>query len=199
MTFSASADDEYIVLNLQDIIDEKGSDFAVDCLNRYYCPLDSDIESFARTKAIDFSEQAIARTYLVFQGGPTRLVGMIALAQKSLSIPLASLRGKRRTLLRRFGKHNEQTNSYDIPLILIAQLGKNYRSGMNELITGNQLLSIACKIVQQAQRLIGGKLAFLECKPEAKLIDFYARNGFVQFTPDQPYGDNSLIQMIKHL
>ena len=184
MTFSASADDEYIVLNLQDIIDEKGSDFAVDCLNRYYCPLDSDIESFARTKAIDFSEQAIARTYLVFQGGPTRLVGMIALAQKSLSIPLASLRGKRRTLLRRFGKHNEQTNSYD---------------GMNELITGNQLLSIACKIVQQAQRLIGGKLAFLECKPEAKLIDFYARNGFVQFTPDQPYGDNSLIQMIKHL
>ena len=199
MPFSVSADDEYVILNLQDIIDREGSDFAVDCLSGYRCPLDSDIEKFARTKAVDFSKRAIARTYLVFRNDPTCLVGIIALAQKSLSIPLASLSGKRKALLKRFGKHNEQTNSYDIPLILIAQLGKNFHNGMNELITGDQLLSIACRIVRQAQRIIGGKLAFLECKPEAKLIDFYDRNGFVRFIPDQPYGDNDLIQMIKYL
>lgn len=199
MTFSGSSSSEYSVLNLQDIIDGKGVTFAVNCLSRYHCPLDSDIENFVQAKAIDFSQQAIARTYLVFQSSPDHLVGIIALAQKSLSIPLENLSSKPKALLKRFGKHNEHTDSYDIPLILIAQLGKNFRDGMNGLITGDELLATACQIVQQAQRIIGGKLAFLECKPEDKLIDFYTRNGFVQFTPDHENRDNGLIQLIKHL
>lgn len=152
---------------------------------------------FAKSSAINFSKQAIARTHFVFRESASQLVGIIALTQKSLSIPDACLSGKPRRLLQRLGKFDERSREYSIPLTLIAQLGKNYQDGMDSLISGNQLLNIACDLVRQAQRIIGGKLAYLECKPVDKLIDFYNCNGFVQFVPDEETKDRNLIRWIK--
>lgn len=197
MRSSKISSPEFVVLNLQDLLDKENGSLAEQILNQYHCPLDSDIEMFAKNNAINFSKQAIARTHLVFRENASQLVGIIALTQKSLSIPDACLSGKPRRLLQRFGKFDERSREYSIPLTLIAQLGKNYQDGMNSLISGNQLLSIACDLVRQAQRIIGGKLAYLECKPVDKLIDFYNSNGFVQFVPDEDARDGKLIQWIK--
>ena len=61
---------------------------------------------------------------------------------------------------------------------LIAQLGKNYHEGMNHLITGDELLCLACEKISRIQLDLGGRFVYVECEDKPKLIDFYAANGF---------------------
>lgn len=63
---------------------------------------------------------------------------------------------------------------------MIAQLGKNFSDGYNELITGDELLKLALDSVAEVQMKIGGKLAYIECEDKPVLIEFYRRNGFVE-------------------
>ena len=72
-------------------------------------------------------------------------------------------------------------NKYIVSAPLIGQLGKNYTNDYNALITGDELLNIACDTVKEAQRLIGGRLVYLECENIPSLINFYQRNGFFNF------------------
>jgi len=89
---------------------------------------------------------------------------------------------------------------------LIAQLSKNYANGHNRLITGDELLRIACNKVAQAQEMIGGKIVYLECEDKPNLIQFYESNGFVNFGQRTLDRDETevlsgkyLIQMLKYL
>lgn len=88
---------------------------------------------------------------------------------------------------------------------LIAQLGKNYRNGYNELITGDELLQIACQKVQRTQLELGGKFVYLECEDKQVLKRFYQRNGFCIFDSrrldaDERHLDGEcLLQLIKYL
>ncbi|ERJ00833.1 hypothetical protein HMPREF0262_00422 [Clostridium sp. ATCC 29733] len=89
---------------------------------------------------------------------------------------------------------------------LIGQLGKNFKDNANSLITGDELLKMACDKVAQAQEIIGGKIVYLECEDKLRLMDFYDRNGFVKFgsrvldddEKDSIYGDH-LLQMLRYL
>ena len=71
---------------------------------------------------------------------------------------------------------------YDIPAPLIGQLAKNFSHGYNSLITGDELLKMACDRVRIAQMIIGGKIVYLECENKPALIEFYKRNGFIAFS-----------------
>ena len=74
--------------NLRTLLDAIGEDMTQAILSDFSCPLNADVESFLRQKAILFSKQRIATTYLVFhsfQGAPV-LVGYYALANKSVVI-----------------------------------------------------------------------------------------------------------------
>ena len=64
---------------------------------------------------------------------------------------------------------------------LIAQLGKNYDNGCEKLITGDELLKMALDKIRLAQRIIGGKVVYVECEDVDFLKDFYQSNGFVVF------------------
>ena len=64
---------------------------------------------------------------------------------------------------------------------LIAQLGKNFKDGANEKITGEQLLHAAVDTIKELQYMAGGMVIFLEAEDNDKLMHFYDKNGFKQF------------------
>ena len=89
---------------------------------------------------------------------------------------------------------------------LIAQLGKNFSNSYNILITGDELLKLACDTVREGQKAFGGKFVYLECEDKTKLTEFYGDNGFVNFNNrplDKDEKDDLsgeyLVQMIKFL
>ena len=91
-----------------------------------------------------------------------------------------------------------------IPAPLIAQLGKNFQDGLNRLISGDELLKMAIERVAIVQEQIGGKVVYLECEDNAKLVQFYESNGFVTFGKREVdkeevalMGGNYLLQMLK--
>ena len=88
---------------------------------------------------------------------------------------------------------------------LIGQLAKNYANGVDALISGDALLRLECNIVQEAQRMIGGKMVYLECENSSGLKNFYKENGFVEFGNRELDADEigliktkNLTQMIKY-
>lgn len=89
---------------------------------------------------------------------------------------------------------------------LIGQLSKNFFDNYNELITGDELLKLACDKVKVIQGEIGGRIVYLECEDDPKLIDFYSSNGFVKFGKRKLDRDELglmqgeyLVQMLKYL
>lgn len=89
---------------------------------------------------------------------------------------------------------------------LIAQLGKNYLNGYNKLITGDELLQLACDEISMVLKNVGGKVVYLECEPIEKLKSFYINNGFKIFNIRQMdrdevelTGGKLYLQMLKYM
>ena len=193
---------------LRDMIQVRGEADVQAELSEFSCPLNKDIEYFIHHKAIEFSKQGIASTHLVYVSYREKpvLVGYYALANKTVTIKSNSIKSKSwRSRISKFAVYNPTLKSYIGAMPLIGQLGKNYANGHNKLITGDQLLTIACEKVQSVQLVLGGKLVYLECEDNDKLIDFYTRNGFWEFGRRNLGGDEIdndgkgyLLQMIKY-
>lgn len=83
-----------------------------------------------------------------------------------------------------------------MPIPLIAQLGKNDK--YSDLISGEQLLTLACDRVKQAQKIIGGKMVYIECASNPKLHSFYSTNGFTEFGQREANDNLPLVQMVKY-
>ncbi|MGN1097526.1 MAG: N-acetyltransferase [Clostridia bacterium] len=198
----------YIQVNLQNLIDEKGEDFAKQIISGYSCPLNDDVSYFLKNKAIEFSKQSLSRTFLVFASYKREpvLVGYYTLANKFIHIDKNSLSSKLRKKISKFAQYDCQLHKYTLSAPLIAQLGKNYANGYNEQITGDELLKLACDKVREIQCAIGGKIVYLECEDNEKLTEFYAENGFVNFgkrkldhEETEKMDGRYLIQMLRYL
>lgn len=201
----------YRIVNLKSLVEEMGEDFAKSIISDFSCPLNPDVEAFLSKKAISFSRQGWAQTHLVFASYQSewKLVGYFALANKYIRISAKQLgksTGSIRRRISKFATYDSALKAYILAAPLIAQLGKNYNHGYNELISGDELLEEACKKIQRLQLDIGGKFAYLECEDKPALIDFYARNGFCEF--DTRLLDNDeietlhgeyLVQMLKYI
>ena len=177
----------YNQINLQDLLEVKfdnetsGEDKAKEIISTFSCPLNPDIENFIHNKAIDFSKQSIAKTHLVFSSykGSVVLVGYYALAaNKGFVVSTKNLSKEKRRRFSKFGTYDKDLKQLFISAPLIAQLGKNYTNGYNKLISGADLLKLACDKIEIFQREIGGKIIYLECEDNAKLVQFYEDNGF---------------------
>ena len=57
---------DYMVFNLLELLDIYGEDTLSDILSNFIYPQNTDVENFIQTKAISFSQQRLAMTYLVF-------------------------------------------------------------------------------------------------------------------------------------
>lgn len=106
----------------------------------------------------------------------------------------------------KFGQFDQTVQKYTISAPLIGQLGKNYAHGYNKLISGDELLKLALDKIREMQNIVGGKIVYLECEEKEPLLEFYSRNGFVNFglraldrdETDKLSGE-SLVQMLRYM
>jgi hypothetical protein len=193
--------------NLRDLLAELGEERTSEILSAFECPLNPDVQSFLREKAILFSKHGYASTYLVFASyqGSVVLIGYYALAMKAVVIKGSLLSSQWRGRLRRFAFYDSDLKQFTLSLPLIGQLGKNYAHHYDRLISGDDLLGIACETVREIQLMSSGKMVYLECEDVLPLTSFYERNGFFRFANRNLDGDERdlsqtpyLVQMIKY-
>lgn len=156
----------YKEVRLIDLVDEIGEDEVQNLLADYSCPLNLDVEDFLRNKAVLFAKQGYAQTFLIYasyQGSPT-LAGYYALANKSITVPAKNLNRKWRSRIKRFAKYDDDLKCYPISLPLIGQIGKNFTRNAERLISGNEILEMACNRVKAALAVLGGKWFILNAK-----------------------------------
>lgn len=198
----------YIQVNLNNMLKELGENRVKDILSDFVCPLNHDIEYFLHNKAIEFAKQGLARTHLVFASYKDEpvLVGYFTLAIKSFTLKKNALSNGMRKRIAKFGQYNKELERYIIPAPLIGQLGKNFANGYNKLISGDELLEMACQKVTLFQLALGGKIVYLECEDKPILLEFYERNGFIPFGKRELDKDESdlmegkyLIQLLKYM
>lgn len=199
----------YSILSLSDIIDEKGEDFCREILSFFSCPPNPDVEKFlTKRSAIDFAKQSIAQTFLVYASyrGKNVLCGYFTIANKYIVVGSHSVSKTTARRLRKFAMPNISDDNLVIMAPLIAQLGKNYMNDYRKRITGDELLKMAIDKVSAAQRIIGGKVVYVECEDIDILKKFYEDNGFVIFgkrrLDKEERGEmngSHLIQLLKYL
>ena len=201
----------YNIINLRDITDKIQIEEIKKIIATFSCPYNVDVENFLKFKAVEFSKQSISSTYLVFASYKKYpvLVGYFAIAQKYFHINLnqkGAIGSNLRRRIRKFAMYDDELQRHIVVSPLIGQLGKNYHNDYNTLITGSELLTIACNIVREGQRILGGKLVYLECEDVPSLLRFYRENGFIDFGKRELDGDERnqvkgqyLIQMLRYL
>ncbi|MGM0169664.1 hypothetical protein IGI39_003980 [Enterococcus sp. AZ135] len=144
-----------------------------------------DVESFLHSKAIQFEDAGISRTYLVFYTQDDSetvpfFAGYFSIANKSLNVTKKNFEklsnSQKRTLLG--SGHRTNKNNYSASSMLLGQLGKNYTNHEDLKITGRDILAIAYGTIKQVYRMLGGKILWLECEDIPKVRKFYEKNGF---------------------
>ena len=78
------------IVNLLDLIEGGEEEALNNILAEFSCPYNEDVENFLKEKAVAFSKQRIAATYLVFKQykGEDVVVGYFSIAQKYFHIDL---------------------------------------------------------------------------------------------------------------
>ena len=154
-------------------------------LSYFSCPKNSDVENFLKYNAIDFTKKNQSVTYLIFPVDEALPAGYFTIAVKTLTISLDDIASKtQQKKIERVCKLDKNNRSYTMPAYLIAQLGKNFNSGMNDKISGSELLSAALEIIKRLQYLAGGMVAFVEAENNISLLNFYEQNGFKTIEPN---------------
>lgn len=203
-----NSNQEYKIVNLSYMVSELGEEKCKEILSKFCCPKNRDVQEFINIKAIEFAKQSLSATHLVVKviDKKLKILGYFTLANKTLSIKNNILSKSYKRRIRKFATIDEDTHTYMLSAILIAQLGKNYTDNLNKHITGDTLLYLACNKVKEAQLDIGGKVVYLECEDKKILKDFYERNGFIYFGKRQLDKDETgkisgkyLLQYLKYL
>ena len=99
---------------------------------------------------------------------------------------------------------DEASHSYSLSAYLIAQIGKNYTEGLNNRITGKELLELAIAQVKDLQYQTGGMVIFLEAEDKEPLMKFYRdENNFKMFSTRESKSavnePHTLVQLLKTL
>ncbi len=198
---------KYTVFNIREYLNGQdnglGEDDLLQILSEFSCEKNPDVEKFAKEQSIEFAKKQQSVTYLVFSTKDAEFVGYFAITIKPITINVEPFSNTAKRKLARVSELNEQNHTYNLAAYLIAQLGKNYHNGANEHITGEELLGLAIKHVQQLQYLAGGMVVFLETSNEEKLLSFYKDKGFQQFdsrlSESAGREPHELIQLLKIL
>ena len=195
------------IVNLKILIEEIGEEPVKELLSNFSCPLNKDVEIFLKQKAIEFSKQGLSQTHLVFASykGNPEIVGYFCLANKYITVQREKLSKTLRKRISKFSVLDQSVGYYCLSSPLIAQLGKNFKNGIDILISGDELLQMACDKVSRIQLDLGGRFAYLECEDKPKLIEFCLSNGFCEFDRrpldrDETNIDGEyLVQMLKYI
>lgn len=147
------------IVNLSDVLGKPGEEKVFSILSGFSCPPNQDVETFLREKAVLFAQNSFSQTHLIFSPykGESVLVAYFTLANKYMIVKNDAIRSNSmRRRLGRFASYDKELRQFVIPAPLIAQVGKNYRNGYNNLISGDHLIELACEAVRHVQLIVGG-------------------------------------------
>lgn len=192
--------------NILDMMDLYGEEDCRSILSSFVCPLGKDVEDFIHNKAISFAIQRVAITFLVFleKDEQLLLVGYYTLANKFVSVSGNMLSKTMQKRIEKFAQYDSGVERYLVSMPLIAQLGRNFVYEKTDTeFTGSDLLELACRRVIQVQKIIGGKMTYIECAYNKKLYEFYSKHDFVKFgerkkETDELTESSVLIQMLRY-
>lgn len=192
------ASKSYFVVNIMEYLcDAPMEEILLDLCSLYECPQNRDVESFLKKSAVDFAKKHQAVSYLVFSQKNGAFLGYFSLAIKTISVKAQNVS---RTVQRKLSRMSTlDEGEYNIPPCLIAQLGKNFQPGLNDSISGTDLLYLAMEQISLLQHGVGGVLCVLECENKKQLLDFYcAQNHFVKFgVRKTKFTEKDLLQLLK--
>lgn len=199
---------KYTVINLYNLLNEIGESEASAVLSDFHCPIAPDVEDFIRKKAINFAQRGWAQTHLVFINKDREfiLVGYFTLALKVITVPVGNISKSTQKRISSFSTYDSAIDAFCLSAPLIAQLGKNYYNNYNKLMTGSDLLTIACDKVSSIMLDLGGRFTYIECEDKSALLTFYKNNGFFEFdrrplNPNEKvlFSGQYLVQMLRHI
>lgn len=192
---------ETVLISLQALINQMEDSELKNLLSSFCCTHDEDISFFLNEKAIKFDQLSKARTYLIFSKDDilnknikeVTILGYFSLALKVLSVSSNVSNNLRKDIDGLSSKiHGEIIN--DFPCYLIGQLARNSNIS-NDILSGNEILSYAFDIIASSVRNVGGRYTLIECKNNAKLINFYTENKFKIISSKSD--NNNLIKMLR--
>ena len=173
--------------------DEEVSDF----LKRFSCKKNKEVQWFLRKLSMRFARLNISATHLVLSEDFERIVAYYTLVCKPLSVRADGLSEDSRSSLEEFCRLNVQRKCYDFSAYLIAQLGRNYAQGLTESISGDELMALILDHLRRMRINLGGNVAFVEYeRGNAKLLDYYTRNGFVAMHSQSDSGENDKLDQL---
>lgn len=197
----------YKVVNLKLMVEELGEERTKELLSSFSCQFNEDVENFFTQKAVEFSKRSLSQTHIVYASyrGKAEIAGYFTLANKYITVKKNRLSGSLAKRIAKFAVYDPTIRSYTLSAPLIAQLGKNYTNGLNCLMTGDELLKLACDKVSKIQLELGGRVTYVECEDKPKLIEFYSSNGFCEFDRRTLDRDETglageyLVQMLRYI
>lgn len=151
-------------------------DILREALLRFKCSKNQDEEDFLHNKAIKFEKQRKARTYLIIEKGLP--IAFFSLSFKSIDL-LNLSQSKRKDMT----AGEEDADTYSAYLI-----GHLAKSDNISYIMGNYILDAAIDLILEAQKIVGGRLVYLDCKNEEKLKKLYTSYGFKFFNISKKTG-----------
>ena len=173
--------------------DEEVSDF----LKSFSCKKNKEVQWFLRKLSMRFARLNISATHLVLSEDFERIVAYYTLVCKPLSVMADELGDDSRKSLEEFCRLNEQRQCYDFSAYLIAQLGRNYAQDLTETISGDELMEVILDHLRRMRINLGGNVAFVEYeRGNAKLLDYYTRNGFVSMHSKSDSGENDKLAQL---
>jgi hypothetical protein len=152
---------------------------------------DKEVENFLKTKAFDFDRRNKSRTYLIVdiaENGDLCVLAYYSVTMKSLKFS-HNISATKIKKIDGFRSDVEETEA-----VLIGQLGKDCNH--KDKIDGKSIMSYIFETVYVVHNAVGGRIAFLECTDNEKVVKFYQDNGFV-FLQNSEGG--KYLQMIRFL
>ena len=171
-------------IRLFDLLAMDGGEEFFESIANSFISKNEDVEQFFREKAVQATKLNTAATYLVisFEDKNFDLLGYFTLATKMLTLKQSSLSKTECKAISRFGYFDDDSQSYKLPAVLIAQFSRNF-SESSKSIAGSDLMDIALDKIKDILHSTSGKAVFLECEQSEKIIGFYTKQNF------QPLGN----------
>ena len=202
--------EQFVCFNIRDFLNlEEAGEIEENDLEKIFSdfssPKNSDVESFLKRNAVEFTKKNQSVTYLVFSLEDMCLVGYFSITMKPVTVNAEGMSNSVKRKLSRLSRLDQAIDSYTVSAYLIAQLGRNYSEEVKYPITGKMLMNFAINTLNGIQRQLGGLMVYLECEEKEPLLRFYQeQNGFRLFgermTDEEKEGErHKLLQLLNFL
>lgn len=203
-------EEQFVCFNIREYLNPEeaggiGENDLEKILSDFSSPKNSDVESFLKRNAVEFTKKNQSVTYLVFSLEDMCLVGYFSITMKPVTVNGKGMSNSVKRKLSRLSRLDQNTDSYTVSAYLIAQLGRNYSEEVKFPITGKMLMNFVIDTLHEIQRQLGGIMVYLECEEKEPLIRFYRdQNGFRIFgermTEEGKEGEShKLLQLLNFL